>query len=171
MTQNLRRRTQSAREGAEEMMLKAGLQTGVRVRDVMTQGVMFLRVDNTLEEAWHALHQHGVSGAPVLDVHGKMVGIVSKADLADPRHRPPTSSGGLADAMTRVIYAVRADDPVMWAVHLMMRESVHRVLVLNEDGTVAGILVPMDVLRAIARGRRVEEPPPGRAKFVPLGAP
>jgi CBS-domain-containing membrane protein len=139
-------------------MVKAGLPSGARVRDVMTQGVVFLRSDNTVEQAWEVMHRHGISGAPVLAPHGKLVGIVSKADLADPRHRPPTSGGRLEDAMTRLVYAVRADDPVMWAVHLMIRENIHRAIVVHDDGTIAGIIAPMDVLRALARGKALGEP-------------
>jgi CBS-domain-containing membrane protein len=155
-------------------MIKAGLLKSARVRDVMTESVVFLRSDDPIETAWDAMHRHGISGAPVLDRHGKLVGIVSMADLADPRHRPPTCGGTLEDAMTRVVYAVKADDPVLHAVRLMLRERVHRAMVVNEDGTVAGIIAPMDVLRAPVRGDPLAEPSPrpsdGEMEFVDLRA-
>jgi len=53
--------------------------------------------------------------------------------------------------MTRVIYAVRADDPVLNAVRLMADENIHRAIVVNDDGTLAGIVVPMDILRVLAQ--------------------
>jgi predicted transcriptional regulator len=53
--------------------------------------------------------------------------------------------------MTRVIYAVRAEDPLMNAVRLMLQENIHRAMVVNDDGSIAGIITPMDVLRALAR--------------------
>lgn len=132
-------------------MTKAGVPaTPVRVRDVMTEAVMFLNASHTQEEAWHLLHHHGVSGAPVLG-NGNLVGVVTRSDLGAPR-LGDTSRGTVADAMTRVVYAVRATDPAMAAVRLMLDESIHRAVVLNEDGTIAGIVTPVDILRALAQG-------------------
>jgi len=132
-------------------MVKLGVLQEVRVRDVMTEGVVFLRMDATIVEAWETMHRHGISGAPVLSPQGKLVGIISRADLADPRHRSEGGSGRVDDAMTRVVYAVRAEDPLMNAVRLMLQENIHRAMVVNDDGSMAGIITPMDVLRALAR--------------------
>jgi CBS domain-containing protein len=131
-------------------MTKAGVPAiPVRVRDVMTEAVMFLNASHTQEEAWQLLHTHGVGGAPVLG-NGNLVGVVTRSDLGDPRRGG--RRGTVADAMTRVVYAVRATDPAMAAVRLMLDENIHRAVVLNEDGTIAGIVTPMDILRALTRG-------------------
>jgi len=60
--------------------------------------------------------------------------------------------------MTRVVYAVRAEDPAVVAVRLMAEEKIHRVVVVHDDGSLAGIVVPMDILRVLARntGSRIE---------------
>ena len=58
--------------------------------------------------------------------------------------------------MTRVVRAVRPGDPVMFAVRLMADENVHRVVVVDDDGKLAGIVSAMDVLRALARGNDVQ---------------
>jgi predicted transcriptional regulator len=141
--------------------MKAGMpNSGARVRDVMTKGVLFLHGGQTLEEAWNILHGNGISGAPVLGVDGRMVGVVTMTDLADPRRRAPETSGTVADAMTRVVYAVRANDPAINAVRLMIEEDIHRTVVIGDDGSIAGIVVPMDILRAIARGADPRSPNP-----------
>jgi CBS-domain-containing membrane protein len=51
--------------------------------------------------------------------------------------------------MTHVVYAVRATDPAWAAVHLMLRENIHRVVVVDDRGALVGIVVPTDVLRAL----------------------
>jgi CBS-domain-containing membrane protein len=124
----------------------------------MTQAVMFVNAGQSQGEVFAILRQWGVSGAPVLGACGKLVGIVTLSDLADPRRRTPATAGTIEDAMTRVVYAVRASDPVMAAVYLMLDEHIHRALVVNDDGTVAGIVAPIDVLRALANGVDVREP-------------
>jgi len=138
--------------------VKTAMMRELRVCDVMSAGVVFLWTHFTLDEAWQVFHDRGISGAPVLNERGRLVGVLSKSDLADPRHRPPLGPGTVEHAVTRVAYAVRASDPVMTAVRLMIDHGIHRALVLNEDGTVAGIVAPMDVLRALARGEMMVEP-------------
>jgi predicted transcriptional regulator len=128
------------------------------VRDVMTAAVMFLSASDTQERAVEVLQVRGVNGAPVLGQGGKIVGMVTLSDLADPRRRAPSTGGLVEDAMTRVVFAVRADDPVMAAVRLMINEHIHRAMVVHDDGSIAGIVAPMDILRALARGLDVREP-------------
>jgi len=133
-------------------MTKAGLPARtVRVREVMTEAVMFLDASQTQDRAWELFHAHGVSGAPVL-WHGNLVGVITRADLGDPRRRAPATAGMVADARTRVVFAVRASDAAMTAVRLMIDENIHRAVVVNDDGTIAGIVAPMDILRALADG-------------------
>jgi predicted transcriptional regulator len=123
----------------------------VRVRDVMSEAVMFLDATQSQTEAWNLLRTHGVSGAPVLN-HGGLVGVITRADLADPRRRAPATTGTVADAMTRVVYAVKASDPVMVAVRLMLDEEIGRAVVINDDGSLAGIISLTDILRALSHG-------------------
>jgi len=134
--------------------MKVGIELTVRrVRDVMTEPVVFLDARHSPDEAWEVLHAHGISGAPVIGAKGRVIGMVTRSDLADPRRR--SSSSTVESIATRVIYAVRADDPVMHAVRLMLDESIHRALVVNDDGTIAGIVAPTDILRALMRGENV----------------
>lgn len=121
-----------------------------RVADVMTEGVVFVDAAHSVEDAWNILHGHGISGAPVLGASGRVVGIVTRTDLADPRRAARGAT--VQDLATRVVYAVRANDPILNAVRLMIDESIHRALVVNDDGTIAGIVAPMDILRALVNG-------------------
>jgi CBS-domain-containing membrane protein len=132
----------------------------MRVRDIMTTEVVTLVASTSLDDAARSLTYHQVTGAPVLE-HGRIVGVVSKSDLVDPRHR---SSGDakptVRDAMTRIVHAVRPGDPAMAAVRLMVDQSVHRAVVVDDKGKLAGIVSPMDILRALARGDAVQENDP-----------
>ena len=131
-------------------MVKAAMLGTLRVRDVMTEAILLLRAETPIELAWDQLHEAGVSGAPVLNAKGRLVGVLSNHDLANPR-RATDGPSTVGDLMTRVVYAVRADDPVLAAVRMMVAEDIHRVVVVNEDGSLAGIVVAMDILRVLAR--------------------
>ncbi len=131
-------------------MVKLAMLRTLRVREVMTEAIVLLRTHTGTTEAWEQLHRAGIQGAPVLDDRGRLAGVLSMADLADPRRRAPLATDGtVGDAMTRVVYAVRADDPVVTAIRLMLEENIHRAVVVNDDGSLAGIVVPMDILRAL----------------------
>jgi CBS-domain-containing membrane protein len=121
------------------------------VRDVMTQAIVFLRTTHTLDQAWDAFHRHSVNGAPVLSPGGRLVGMVTTSDLADPRRRRTVEPCTVDDVMTKVIYAVRIDDGVELAARLMIDQDIHRAVVVNEDGSIAGIVSPLDILRALLR--------------------
>ncbi len=139
-------------------MVKAAMLTTLRVKDVMTEAVLLLRAETSIDNAWEQLHDAGVTGAPVLDAKGKLVGVLSNSDLADPRRRRSDAPGSVRDVMTRIVYAVRAEDPAVVAVRLMADENIHRVVVVHDDGSLAGVVVPMDILRVLARntGSRIE---------------
>jgi CBS-domain-containing membrane protein len=129
----------------------------VRVRDIMTAEVVTAVANTAADEAARSLSFHKVSAAPVLE-HGTLVGIVSKSDLVDPRRRgAPGSAATVADVMTRVVYAVRPGDPAMMAVRMMLKQNVHRALVVNDSGRLVGIVSAIDVLRALAQGARLQE--------------
>jgi CBS-domain-containing membrane protein len=66
-------------------MIKVAMPDTLRVRDVMTEALVLIRAGTPLETAWRELHDASVSGAPVLDDRGRLVGVISVADFADPR--------------------------------------------------------------------------------------
>jgi CBS domain-containing protein len=53
----------------------------LQVRDVMTPSVRTVRADWTIEELKAFLIEHGISGAPVVDAKGQLLGVVSATDL------------------------------------------------------------------------------------------
>lgn len=129
----------------------------LRVSEVMTTAVVLVNTTTTAREAAEVLTRSRINGAPVLDEHRQVVGIVSKTDLLDARNYPTAREALVEDLMTRVVLAIRPSQPAMAAVRLMVAEDVHRVVVINEDGTLAGVVAPMDVMRALSQGRSLGE--------------
>ena len=55
--------------------------------------------------------------------------------------------------MSSKVFSVRPSDPLKTAVWLMVSESVHRLMVVEDENKLVGILTPMDVLKAIVSGK------------------
>lgn len=124
----------------------------LRVRDIMTTHVFALSTDSSLDQAQWSFAVNEISGAPVRDPEGQLVGVISKSDLVDPMRHDSTHHGTVGEAMTPAVWAVHPEDPVMDAVRLMVDKSIHRVLVVRGAGQLEGIVTAMSVLRALAGG-------------------
>lgn len=138
----------------------------LRVRDIMSNEVQTLSTGTTVAQAAAFLTERRVGGVPVTD-GGRLVGVVSKSDLVDPKSG--LSTGGsrpINEVMTHLTLTVRPDDSVMLAVRRMLDAGIHRVVVVDEDGKLSGILSPTDVLRAVERGDVISEDAPGPAGSV-----
>lgn len=123
----------------------------LRVRDIMTRDVVSLSEETSVEAAAWRLEYEAISGAPVRDRKGNVVGVLSRSDLVDPlRDGQPGKPVG--DAMTAGVWAVAPDEPAIEAVRLMVETGCHRVIVIRGPGKLQGIVTTMDVMRALARG-------------------
>jgi predicted transcriptional regulator len=135
-----------------------------KVRDIMEPDVFWLAADAPLARAAEALADRQISGAPVCEASGKIVGMFTKTDLAE--YYGSAYEGHLVrDVMTPTVVSIGPDDDVERAVELMAFEGVHRLLVLEGD-RLEGIITSMDVLRDLAGYPRREHrviaiaPPP-----------
>jgi CBS domain-containing protein len=141
----------------------------VHVRDVMTTDVVTVGPDATYDALVDLLLTHDVSGLPVVDADGVLVGLVSEADLvsreayghvrrrplslvADHLHdRDPAwvrkASGTTARTiMTRAVTTASPDDELRVAARAMLESGFKRLPVVSTDGRVAGIVSRRDVL-------------------------
>jgi CBS domain-containing protein len=126
----------------------------LRVADIMTRSVVTLAPDESLSHAAETLSNLGVSGAPVCDEGHRVIGVFSKSDLVDgliDGKLDPSAKVG--DLMTNVSFSLVAEDTVVTAAKLMADKSIHRVLVLDAEKHVVGIVSPLDILKAIRDGK------------------
>lgn len=135
----------------------------MRARDIMTTPVISVDVSTPLKEIATLLVGHQISAVPVLDSEGRVVGLVSEADIlpleATPELRgrlihPVRKRGPLpriaADVMVLNVVAVTEDDDVGDVARIMLRENVKRVPVLSGDN-LTGIISRRDILKVFVR--------------------
>jgi CBS domain-containing protein len=125
------------------------------VSELMTGDPLVIPSDLSAQDAARLLESYRVSGAPVIDRNGDVIGVVSQSDLI---HAFTTGSlltalPGLSvrDLMSRPAVTVRGGVPADDAVRLMEARRVHRLIVVGPDErTPIGILSRSDLVRALA---------------------
>jgi CBS domain-containing protein len=153
----------------------------MRTHQIMTRHVMTVDPETPLLDAAKLMLQHHISGLPVIDKAGKLVGIVSEGDFIrrseiGTQHKrgrwlkfllgPGTSARDFVHAhgrkvgevMTEDLCTVTEETPLEDAVRLMERCNVKRLPVVRGDALV-GILTRSDLLRTVASlARDVPDP-------------
>lgn len=128
------------------------------VRDLMTADPVVVREDAPLPEVAETLERRDISGVPVVDGAGDLVGVISRTDLARVRATDDLWARwpGLAarHLMTQPAITVAADTPLADAIRRMESEHIHRLVVVDEGGRrPVGVLSTTDIVHAMT-GRR-----------------
>ncbi|MBF2006940.1 CBS domain-containing protein [Chlorogloeopsis fritschii PCC 9212] len=146
------------------------------VADVMSRDPIVVHPETPLQEAIHILAERRISGLPVVDDAGKLVGIISETDLmwqetgvTPPAYimfldsviylkNPATYERDLHKALGQTVGEVMSknpitispDKPLKEAAKIINDRKVHRLPVLDSEGQVIGILTRGDIIRAMA---------------------
>lgn len=116
------------------------------IRDVMTRNVEVVHPDDTLQEAAEKMKDLDIGPLPVCD-DGRLVGILTDRDIAvravAEGQDPWTDK--VRDVMTPEVISCFADQDVADAVKLMKEKQIRRLVVLDRDKRLVGILSLGDV--------------------------
>ena len=153
------------------------------VRDLMVTDVLTFTEDQNVQHAMWSLVVRSVDGAPVVDLEGKVAGVLSVADLIveEARLHFPTIVNFLGvnvtlpwhdkeldesvsralgatvgEVMTTVPITIHETATVEDAATLMHDKRISRVPVVGDDGRLVGIITRTDILRAMVKG--LDEP-------------
>jgi predicted transcriptional regulator len=148
------------------------------VKDLMNPDIMTVADEMTTDELARYLIEHEISGAPVVDSQGHLIGVVSMTDIgrtmAEPSDVESSRSSGfyrdiaadypleepgeryvdqravtVRDVMTPVIHQVPITASVAQAARIMVDQHIHR-LVVTQGKEPVGIITSMDVLKMVA---------------------
>ncbi|HUG06450.1 MAG TPA: CBS domain-containing protein [Candidatus Limnocylindria bacterium] len=130
--------------------------TARTVRDAMTKATINVHADAPLSEAASLLDTYHVSGLPVVDRDGDLVGVLSQTDLLRARVIDHLWNvlPGLAVRHLMTAPAVTATEkmPLDEAASLMEERQIHRLVVVSDDGrTPIGVLSVSDLIHEMAR--------------------
>ena len=127
--------------------------------DLMTIEPVVIAMDAPLEEAERLIRDHQISGLPVVDGDGLLVGVISQTDflhLANPEVRSLIrhSASGIrvGEVMSRPPLTVLLNTTLLDAARTMVQERVHRLVVIDEAQRPLGVLAAMDFVTLFAEG-------------------
>jgi len=142
----------------------------MKIGDIMTREVITVAPQTPIREAARLMVDHGVSGLPVVDEQGKLVGVLSEGDLIlrqKARPRVPwwrgffqdgeqlareyqkAAGSTVAEVMTRAVISVSPDLPIEATALVLDQRRIRRVPVVV-DGRVVGIVSRGDLVKLLA---------------------
>ena len=117
-------------------------------RQIMTKEIITVTPGMTVKSLANTLIKNQISGAPVTSKDGKIIGIVSEADIVANKGKDVKA------LMSKKIISVVEDTPVEEIAQLMTTHKIKRVPVMR-GGKVVGIVSRADIVGAIARGEHI----------------
>jgi CBS domain-containing protein len=153
-----------AQENAEALVAldelrESDLPAQLTVREMMTERPHTTRADTPLRDAAREMVRWRVGALPVVEVDGRLVGMLSSRDLVRdllgsylqggtdrPTPKPPRRT--VRDVMTRQVLCVSPDEPLAEVASLMTNKDVERVPVVR-DGLLVGFLTRGDIVRKL----------------------
>ncbi|MEU8617811.1 CBS domain-containing protein [Streptomyces sp. NPDC048623] len=124
------------------------------VDDVMTHAVISVRLDAPVQEIVRTLRRWGVNAVPVLSPEGRVVGVVSEADML--AKVPGDTEDGAHAVTARALMSappvtVPRGTTIAGAARLMGRGHLKRLPVVDEDGCPVGVVSRGDLLKVYLR--------------------
>lgn len=122
------------------------------VRDHMTTRLVSFTPDTDIHKAIRVLLKRHLSGAPVVDADGRLVGMLSKKDclrIAFSARYHQQWAGRVGEYMQTEVESVSPDLDIVAAAELFLERAYRRFPVMQDDRLV-GIISRHDVLKALA---------------------
>lgn len=132
------------------------IRTMATVADAMTRDPIVVRAEDPLADAARVLDAAHVSGVPVVDGHGHLVGVLSRTDLLHARATEPLWERWPGLVVRHLMHApaitAEPDMPISEAAAIMEREHVHRLVVVEPGRSVPiGVLSTTDLVHLMVQ--------------------
>lgn len=122
-----------------------------QISSIMQKIVMPVSMDDTIADVETMMDTHRISAAPVYDVDGAVLGIITVSDIArfQGLGKDPKSSKAWEICTYRPV-EVQPDTPISEVAELMLTRKIHHVVVM-ENHALKGIVSALDFVRLFAR--------------------
>ncbi len=139
------------------------------ISEIMTKDVVSVSPEDSLKDVGMILKEKRISGLPVIDKEGKVVGIITLTDMLRildriyrwrevERKVPELKFGGMfekekseakvKDIMTKTVFTLEEDKTIDNVMEMMFTRGVHTIPIINKDGKLVGIVGKRDLVYA-----------------------
>ena len=152
----------------DDRHIKSSIGLEMRVQDVMTKGVISISKYEPIMQVADILTEKNISGLPVVDKDRRVLGIITQADILSMigvsrehtfkdllKHMlgeplPVRKMGDtVGDIMTSPALTIRPDASIAEAVKIMDERKIRRLTVVDDNGSLIGIVTRADILKAV----------------------
>jgi CBS domain-containing protein len=116
-------------------------------QDIMRTDIITIPPDHTLREAVQVLLDHRISGLPVVDSDGRLLGIISEFALLAIAYDPPSRAMPVREHMTRHVISVTPDTPITKMADTFILHRIRRLPVI-ENEKLLGVVSRRELLGA-----------------------
>ena len=127
----------------------------VLIKDYMATSLITFSEATTIVEAIQYLNTHKISGAPVVDKDGALIGMLSEKDCLkvalQSSYYEDWVAGSVTDYMSTEIKTIQEMESIVDLAEMFSKTSLKRAPVLNDVGKLVGQISRSDVLRALEK--------------------
>lgn len=120
----------------------------MNAKDIMTRDIITVAPTMSVKNLAMTLIKNQISGAPVAATNGKILGVVSEADII------AKSGKDVKAIMSKTVISVSEDTSIEEIARLMTTHAINRLPVMT-DGAIVGIVSRADIVSAIAQGQHI----------------
>jgi CBS domain-containing protein len=139
------------------------------VKDMMTRNVITVTPEHTLKQVGALLREKRISGIPVVDEEGRVIGIVTLTDMLrilDRIYRwremerkfpelkfsdmfeKEKGEAKVSDIMSKVVFTMEEDKPIERVMEMMFNRGVHTIPIVDKEGKLVGVIGKRDLIYA-----------------------
>ena len=122
----------------------------LKARELMTGNVLSVSPGESLRKVAEIILEKNIRALPVVDGSGRLVGIISTQHIAKAFLRGDLTAS-VSEYMDRNVPTVPLEEDILDIMRLMDNRNVGRVVVVDEQGSPAGIITRTDILKAMTR--------------------
>ncbi|MFN3550939.1 MAG: HPP family protein [Endomicrobiia bacterium] len=121
----------------------------LKAKDLMTKNVITVREDTSILELAKILYDHQISGVPVVDNKGRVVGVVTEKDILNIIFSGNLQNTKVSDIMSKNVIKFSPDTDIDKVALAISEHNIRRVIIVDKDDKVVGIVSRRDIIKMI----------------------
>ncbi|MBU5682610.1 MAG: CBS domain-containing protein [Candidatus Aenigmarchaeota archaeon] len=133
----------------------------MKAKDIMSKNIIFARPDETIKEVSLKMLKNKISGLPIIDNSGKIVGIISQTDIVklsekyDEKELEKLKVNEIIKGKRKLI-AARENTSIKRLIKLMIKHDISRIPIVDKEYKVIGIVSKLDILKIFYKEEKEE---------------